>query len=299
MSILNLNSPQGRAPRGGKTTKIWLGVGLLVAVLGIGSTLAANITLNGGQATEFGQGVQSTAYCGGSAVTLTVTPFSNYKNSGGGAFYTTGFRVSGIPVSCNDTDFNVNFYDSSSTSAQNMVTGSNPLVTATVAWFDTSTVLTSTSYASSLGNTLVFPKAQGGHAYSDHIDTATATGSNVANTSVTAIGAFLSSTNSAPPISTYLSAVISNVTSDAGSGLGGAFSVYLNTSSGNFSNLVSSINLGKVVVTTQNEVFATAASLKPCSFVSASKWSCSATFGLTPPTASANSISFSGYSYGW
>jgi hypothetical protein len=303
MSILNLNAPQGRAPRNQKTTRIWLGVGLLVAVLGIGSTFAANITLNNNQNTEFGQGVQTTTYCGGSAVTLTVTPFSGYKNTGN-AFYTTGFRVTGIPVSCNDTDFNINFYDTSSNTAQNMVTGIyspySPLVTATVAWFDTSTALT---YQSSLGSALVFPKAQGGNAYSDHIDTATATGSNVANTSVTAIGAFLSSTNSAPPISTYLSAVISNVTSDAGSGLGGAFSVYLNTSSGNFYNLVSSINLGKVVVTTQNEVFATAASLKPCSFVgpagSLAKWSCSATFGLTPPTASANSISFSGYSYGW
>ena len=298
MSILNLNAPQGRAPRNQKTTRIWLGVGLLVAVLGIGSTFAANITLNNNQNTEFGQGVQATAYCGGSTVTLTVTPFSSYKNSGN-TFYTTGFRLTGIPVSCTDTDFNMNFYDSNSISAQNMFGGS--LVTATVAWFDTSTP--SVLYANSLGSTLVFPRALGGNAFSDHIDNAAQTGLSVSNYNVTATGAFLSSTNSSPAVSTYRSAVISNVTSDAGSGLGGAFSVYLNTDSGNFTNLVSSINLLKVVVTTQNEVFSTSASLKPCSYVSSNvtgtKWSCSATFGLTPPNASANAINFSGYSYGW
>ena len=59
MSILNLNAPQGRAPRNKKSTKIWLGVGLLVAVLGIGTTFAANIVLNGNNSTESGQGVQS------------------------------------------------------------------------------------------------------------------------------------------------------------------------------------------------------------------------------------------------
>ena len=299
MSILNLNAPQGRAPRNQKTTRIWLGVGLLVAVLGIGSTFAANITLNNNQNTEFGQGVEATAYCGGSAVTLTVTPFSSYKNSTN-TFYTTGFRVTGIPVSCTDTDFNMNFYDTNTVANPlNMVSGS--LVTATVAWFDTSTP---SSYGSSLGSTLVFPKAQGGYAFSDHIDSATATGSFVSNNSVTATGAFLSSANSSPAVSTYQSAVISNVTSDAGSGLGGAFSVYLNTNAGAFNNLVSSTNLLKVVVTTQNEVFSTSASLKPCSYVSlnptGTKWNCSATFGLTPPNAFfANAIIFSGYSYGF
>jgi hypothetical protein len=302
MSILNLNAPQGRAPRNQKTTRIWLGVGLLVAVLGIGSTFAANITLNNNQNTEFGQGVQTTAYCGGSAVTLTVTPFSGYYNSGN-AFYTTGFRVSGIPVSCNDTDFNINFYDSNSSAAQNMVTGTYPLVTATVAWFDTSTATASLSYNSSLGNTLVFPKAQGGIAFTTNVDNATATGGSVPSTSVTAIGAFLSSTNTAPPASTYKSAVISNVNSDNNTGLGGAFSVYLNSDGGSFTHLVSSTSLLKVVVTTQNEIFSAAStgSLKPCSFVSlGSKWSCSATFGLTPPTGYVvNPVTFSSYSYGW
>ena len=81
MSILNLNTPQGQGPAGKKKVKIWMGVGLLVAVLGIGSTFAANITLNSpGGTTEFGQGVTQSVYCGGNN-SVTVTPFSTYQNT--------------------------------------------------------------------------------------------------------------------------------------------------------------------------------------------------------------------------
>jgi len=81
MSILNLNTPQGRSPAGKKTVKMWMGVGLLVAVLGIGSTFAANITLNSpGGTTEFGQGVSQTVYCGGSE-SVVITPISSYSNT--------------------------------------------------------------------------------------------------------------------------------------------------------------------------------------------------------------------------
>ena len=81
MSILNLNAPQGRGPIGKKKTKIWMGVGLLAAVLGFGSTFAANITLNSPDGTtEFGQGVAQTVYCGGEA-SVTITPISSYSNT--------------------------------------------------------------------------------------------------------------------------------------------------------------------------------------------------------------------------
>jgi hypothetical protein len=81
MSILNLNTPQGRGPVGKKSAKIWMGVGLLAAVLGFGSTFAANITLNSpAGTTEFGQGVSQTVYCGDKK-SVTVTPFSTYQNT--------------------------------------------------------------------------------------------------------------------------------------------------------------------------------------------------------------------------
>jgi hypothetical protein len=81
MSILNLNTPQGRGPVGKKSMKLWMGVGLLAAVLGFGSTLAASITLNQpGGTTEFGQGVTQTVYCGGDQ-SVTITPVSSYQNT--------------------------------------------------------------------------------------------------------------------------------------------------------------------------------------------------------------------------
>jgi hypothetical protein len=81
MSILNLNTPQGRGPVGKKSVKIWMGVGLLAAVLGFGSTLAANIQINGNEQTEFGQGVAETVFCGGNEANVVVRPFSRYQNT--------------------------------------------------------------------------------------------------------------------------------------------------------------------------------------------------------------------------
>jgi hypothetical protein len=83
MSLLNLNISAGRGPRGKKSLKMFMGIGLLVAVLGIGSTLAANITLNSPEGTsEFGQGVTQTIYCGAEeGATVKVTPASAYTNS--------------------------------------------------------------------------------------------------------------------------------------------------------------------------------------------------------------------------
>ena len=80
MSLLNLNSPSGRAPRGKKSSRVWMGFGLIIAVLGIGSTFAASININGGQDTEFGQGSTRTVFCGGDQE-VTIAPFSTYVNT--------------------------------------------------------------------------------------------------------------------------------------------------------------------------------------------------------------------------
>ena len=118
MSLLNLNGPSGKAPRTKNTARAWMGIGLVFAVLGIGSTFASSITINSPDtATEFGQGVQRTIYCGNSQQTLKVVPVSAYKNgdrsaSPGGTFAMTGIRVSDIPDACNDLNFVISMYDS-------------------------------------------------------------------------------------------------------------------------------------------------------------------------------------------
>ena len=136
MSILNLNAPQGRAPRNQKTTKIWLGVGLLVAVLGIGSTFAANISINAGTNTEFGQGVERTVYCGGSQI-ITVAPITTYRNSSSvtdpaGTFWLSGIAVTNVPTACDGVDFEFSVYDATSgSSALTMATNSTHSTSAT------------------------------------------------------------------------------------------------------------------------------------------------------------------------
>ena len=279
MSILNLNAPQGRAPRSGKTTKIWLGVGLLVAVLGIGSTLAANISLNGNQPTEFGQGVESTAYCGGNSVTLTATPYATYNNSGS-SFSTTSFKISGIPVACSGTDFNISFYDTSTAGPRTMASGFYSLTTATVAWFDTSTP--SPTYTSSSVSP-VFPISAGnGSNFNTGCDS-NPTLTVGQNSSVTLTGALLSNNSAAPSSNTCKAAYVSNVVSDAGSGSGGSFVINFNSSY----TLVPSTSLVKIVVTTQNETFSPTSALKPCTYsVATNRWTCSSAFGLTASSTS-------------
>lgn len=83
MSILNLNTPDGHRPAGKKKTKILMGVGLLAAVLGLGSTFAANISISNNNESEFGQGVTKTVYCGegdDEQEQITVTPLSKFVN---------------------------------------------------------------------------------------------------------------------------------------------------------------------------------------------------------------------------
>jgi hypothetical protein len=83
MTLLNLNSPEGRSPRGKKSSRVWMGFGLIIAVLGLGSTFAANININGDRPSEFGQGLTQTVYCGENdeGESITVTPISAFVNS--------------------------------------------------------------------------------------------------------------------------------------------------------------------------------------------------------------------------
>ena len=130
MSILNLNGPTGRPARSKRAVKVWMGIGMVIAVLGVGSTLASTITINGGSNTEFGQGVQRTVYCGDNQE-ITVKPISSYLNNvetvtpisegdsehdnsvastAPGTFYLSGITVSEIPEECSGVDFVLTVY---------------------------------------------------------------------------------------------------------------------------------------------------------------------------------------------
>jgi hypothetical protein len=110
MSILDLGTGPSRPSVGKKSTRIFLGFGLLVAVIGIGSTFASTISINANQDIEFGQGVQKSIFCGGEK-SITVTPISTYANESDEAtFGLTGIRVSDIPEECTGKNFVIKAY---------------------------------------------------------------------------------------------------------------------------------------------------------------------------------------------
>ena len=76
---LNLDSFDENSKKRSTTKyKAALGVGSVVSLFGIGSTLAANISLNGGGNVEFGQGVATTAACDEDGIRI--TPVTSYDN---------------------------------------------------------------------------------------------------------------------------------------------------------------------------------------------------------------------------
>jgi hypothetical protein len=116
MSLLNFDS-SGHMPKGEKKSlKIFLGIGALVGVVAIGSTLAASINLNGGGPVEFGQGVTQTVACDSDGITL--RPESAFANvQGGGSFLASRIVVSDVDSStggCSGKRLTIRSYDNSS-----------------------------------------------------------------------------------------------------------------------------------------------------------------------------------------
>jgi hypothetical protein len=82
--------------------KAALGVGSVVSLFGIGSTLAANISLNGGGNVEFGQGVATTAACDEDG--FNVTPVTSFDNDAG-IFRVETVEVTGVNLTPEGTGY--------------------------------------------------------------------------------------------------------------------------------------------------------------------------------------------------
>jgi hypothetical protein len=105
--LLEFGSTQSGSPK--KYPVFWiLSVIGLVITVALSSTLAANISLNGGGNVEFGQGVAQTTACDSNVV---LTPTSTFVNSeGGGDFLFTSVTVSDISESCFGKIFTIKAY---------------------------------------------------------------------------------------------------------------------------------------------------------------------------------------------
>ena len=162
MTILDLRDPSRGNGRSKRSARVWVGIALIAAVLGVGSTIAANITINGGNTAEFGQGAQRTIYCGAGheeGVKIALTPFSKYEpsfstqnvslrsreneasdqadtktaNTTPGTFYLGGVTVSNIPKECSGVNFVITIYDTNG-QAINLYKSDGTLTSPTV-WF--------------------------------------------------------------------------------------------------------------------------------------------------------------------
>ena len=95
MELLKFNDAPKNTRRG-KNPAGFIGAGIMVAVMGLSSTLAGTITLNAGETVEFGQGVVNTAACDPS---ITLKPVSTYSND---TFTVSGLTLENIGL--NQTD---------------------------------------------------------------------------------------------------------------------------------------------------------------------------------------------------
>jgi hypothetical protein len=120
--ILDFDNAQknSRAPKNGKSVKGLLAVAGFAAVAVLGSTLAANISLNSGSL-EFGQGVAVTSACDSDGITA--TPKALFANtSGAGSFNLASISFTGIADACTGDLFTVNAYGDTSSTPLNIAT---------------------------------------------------------------------------------------------------------------------------------------------------------------------------------
>ena len=100
---LNLDAfNEGSKKKSNNKYKAALGVGSVVSLFGFGSTLAANISLNGGGNVEFGQGVATTAACDEDG--FTITPVTRYDNNFS-IFRVDYVEVSGVDLTPEGTGY--------------------------------------------------------------------------------------------------------------------------------------------------------------------------------------------------
>ena len=121
MEILKFDSaPQKRTGQKKSSTRGLLAVAGFAAIAVLGSTLAANISLNSGTL-EFGQGVAVTSACDSDGITATPKAvFSNVTN--GGSFNFASISFTGIADACTGDLFTVNAYGDSSSTPLNIAT---------------------------------------------------------------------------------------------------------------------------------------------------------------------------------
>jgi hypothetical protein len=151
MSSLNLeqHEPAPDAKKNNRNLKIFLGIGALIAVPAIGTTLAASISVNAGSV-QFGQGISQAVACDPS---VTLTPASSFTNQSDTPTVSSTFKLGQITLSnvdnssgaCSGKTFSIRAYDNTANAQAQIITssGNDPRLLQ-IKWngsaWDTSTV---------------------------------------------------------------------------------------------------------------------------------------------------------------
>jgi hypothetical protein len=124
MEILKFDNSSRPARKKNSSLKVVLGLAGIAAVALLGSTLAANISLNSGSAVEFGQGVALTSACDSDGITATPSAaFVNAASAGSFNFATVAFT--GISSACLDKTFTLKAYGDTNATPLNLATVSS------------------------------------------------------------------------------------------------------------------------------------------------------------------------------
>jgi len=113
VEILKFDSaPRASRGKSKSTAKPLFAIVGMVALAALGTTLAGQITMNSGQAVEFGQGVSVTASCDVTAG-ITLAPSATFINAatGTGTFALGTIGFSGIDSACASKIFTLKAYD--------------------------------------------------------------------------------------------------------------------------------------------------------------------------------------------
>jgi hypothetical protein len=148
MEILKFDNAATPRRKKNNNLKSLAGLATVAAVAVLGSTLAANLSLNSGNAIEFGQGVSVTSACDDNGIT--VTPSVRFMNAANaGTFYLSTIALSGIDLTdstkCVGKTFTLNAYDNSNATPLQLATSS----------ISSSVGITSATFANSTGSTYV------------------------------------------------------------------------------------------------------------------------------------------------
>ena len=123
MEILKFENSSRPARKKSSSSKVMLGLAGIAAVALLGSTLAANISLNSGAGVEFGQGVALTTACDDS---ITSTPSATFVNAaGGGGFNFSTVAFSNVSSACWGKTFTLKAYGDTSATPLNLTTVSS------------------------------------------------------------------------------------------------------------------------------------------------------------------------------